>query len=151
MAIQRWDPVRDLVSLQERMNRLFEDAFARSSGPREVETLASSGWKPALDLLELPDRYLVKVDLPGLASGDVELQVEAGTLTLRGERRLDAATGRDAFLRLERPYGPFALQIALPPSVERQGIQATQRDGVLEIALPKRRDDTPSRVQVEVT
>ena len=151
MAIQRWDPVRDLMHLQERMNRLFDDAFSRSGGPREVESLASSGWRPPVDLFEAADRYVLRVDLPGLGPGEVQLQAEGTTLTLRGERRVDPAVGRDAFLRLERPTGPFVVQIVLPPSVERAGIQASQRDGVLEVVLPKRRDDVPSRIQVEVT
>jgi HSP20 family protein len=150
MAIQKWDPVRDLMALQERMNRLIDDAFARSSGPREVEDLASGGFRPPVDLFETPERYVLRVDLPGVSPGDVEVQAEGPHLVLRGERRMDAEVGRESFLRLERPYGPFALQIALPPSVDRQGIQARHRDGVLEVALPKRREERPSRIRVDV-
>ena len=93
---------------------------------------------------------MLRVDLPGVAPGDVELQVEGTHLVLRGERKVDGEVGRDSFLRLERPYGPFALQIALPPSVERGGIQAAHRDGVLEMILPKRREEGPSRIKVDV-
>ncbi|HET9298633.1 MAG TPA: Hsp20/alpha crystallin family protein [Candidatus Polarisedimenticolaceae bacterium] len=150
MAIQRWDPVRDLMALQERMNRLFDDAFARSSGPREVEDLASGGFRPPVDLFETADRYVLRVDLPGVTPGEVELQAEGTHLLLRGERKMDGEVGRDSFLRLERPYGPFALQIALPPSVDRTGIQAAHRDGVLEVTLPKRREDGPARIKVDV-
>jgi HSP20 family protein len=102
MAIQRWDPVRDLMTLQERMNRLFDDAFARSSGPREVEDLATGGFRPPVDLFETADRYVLRVDLPGVAPGDVELQAEGAHLVLRGERKVDGEVGRDSFLRLER-------------------------------------------------
>jgi HSP20 family protein len=150
MAIQRWDPVRDLMTLQERMNRLFDDAFARSSGPREVEDLASGGFRPPVDLFETADRYVLRVDLPGVSPADVEVQAEGTHLVIRGERKMDSEVGRDSFLRLERPYGPFALQIALPASVDRQAIQAGHRDGVLEVTLPKRREEGPSRIKVDV-
>ena len=151
MAIQRWDPVRDLVSLQDRMNRLFDEAFSRSSGPREVESLSSVGWRPPVDLFESADRYVLRVDLPGLDPGDVQLQIEEQVLTLRGERPADPNVGREAYLRLERPTGPFALQLALPASIERTGIKASHAKGVLEIVLPKRKQDAPSRIQVEIT
>ena len=150
MAIQRWDPVKDMMGLQERVNRLFEDTFSRSSGPQDIETLASSGWRPPVDLFETPDGYVLRVDLPGVAAGEVDVQIDASMLTLRGDRRADPSVPRESFLRLERPFGPFALQVALPPSVERQGIAATHRDGVLEVRLPKRREEAPSRLKVEV-
>jgi HSP20 family protein len=137
MAIQRWDPLRDMLQLQERMNRLFEEVLARSSEPGRAEATATTGWKPPLDLFEDDGRYVLRADLPGVAAADVELQVEDGRLVLRGERRLDPSVDGKAYLRVERPHGRFAVEVALPPSVDVRGIQATHRNGVMEVSMPK--------------
>ena len=148
MAIQKWDPVRDLVNLQEKMNEMFDDALGRSVDPEGGETMTTAGWRPPVDLFEESNRYILRADLPGVAAGDVEIQVEHGTLHLRGERKVDASVSRDAFLRVERPYGKFAVQIALPPSVEQQSIQARHRNGVIEVSLPKKKAEAPSRIEI---
>ena len=149
MAIQRWDPQRDLVALQQRVARLFEEALSRSAGA-DAES-ASGSWRPPLDLYEESTRYVMRCDLPGIESAEVQLQVENGRLLVRGERPADTGVAREAFLRVERPYGPFSIQIALPPSVDPREIRATQRNGVLEIVLPKRREAGPSRIEVSNT
>ena len=150
MAIQRWDPLRDLREIRDRMNRLFDDVAARSPGSGNGETVESTGWQPPVDVFEVDDRYILRADLPGLTTADVKLAVEDGTLILRGERRQDGSVATDAYLRSERPHGRFSLQLALPPSIDRQKIRATHRAGVLEIVLPKRREDVPSRIEVQV-
>jgi HSP20 family protein len=150
MAIQRWDPVRDLVQLQERFNRLFDDVLARSGAVREAESAARAGWRPATDVFEEPARYVVRVDLPGVPPSDVEIEVEEAALHVRGERRMDLGVPRDAYLRSERPQGGFAVSLQIPASVDRERIEAAHRDGVLEVVLPKRKDDGPARVRVDV-
>lgn len=149
MAIQRWDPLRDVLRLQERMNRLFEEVTARSGDAGDADA-ASGAFKPAVDMYEMSDRYVVLADLPGVAPGDVEVNVQEGVLSLSGERRADPTIPSDAYLRIERPRGRFALQIALPPSVERQGIEAKRREGMLEVVLPKKKEHVQSKIQVEV-
>lgn len=150
MAIQRWDPVRDLLSLQERFNGMFEDVLARSGVARDSEPMARHGWRPAMDLFEEPSRFIARIDLPGVPPSDVEIEVDESALHVRGERRLDLGVPRDAYLRVERPQGRFALSVQLPPSVDRGGIQAQHREGVLEIVLPRRKDEGPSKVRVDV-
>ncbi len=150
MAIQHWDPMREMTRLQERVNRLFEDAFARSEGPRDLDQLAGGGWRPAMDLHETDERYVVRVDLPGVAPADVEIQVEESSLIIKGERKPDPAMAREPYLRRERPMGPFSLQVVLPPSIEREAIKASHRDGVLEVTLPKRAKAVAGRIRVEV-
>jgi len=146
MAIQRWDPRRDLVELQRRMKEMFDEALSRSAGG---EGDAPGGaWKPPLDLFEEAQRYVLRADLPGVTPGDVELQVENGKLTIRGERRIDSGIARESYLRVERPHGPFAAQIQLPASVDAEAIQAIHRDGVIEVILPKRKTSTPSRIEI---
>ena len=148
MAIQRWDPQRDMIELQGRMNRLFDDALSRSVGAEPAEALGSAAWRPPVDLIEEPARYVLRADLPGVGASDVEIQVEDGKLILRGERRLDPGVSRESYLRVERPQGRFAVQITLPPSVRHTAIRATHRNGVVEVLLPKRKDEPPSRIEV---
>lgn len=148
MAIQRWDPLRDLMQLQEKMNSMFEEALARSVGPDGAEALATTGWRPPMDLLEEPERYILRADLPGVKASDVDIQVEDGNLVVRGERQLEGDISREAFLRIERPHGDFRLQIALPASVEASAIQATHKNGVVEILLPKRKENLPKRIEI---
>lgn len=150
MTIQRLDPLRDLLQLQEKMNRLFEEFVARSGGVRGVEALAEAGWRPLVDLLEESDRYVLRADLPGLESSAVDLQVDEGELTIRGQRPPDPAAARDGYLRRERPQGPFMFRIAIPPSVDRQAIQASHHNGVLEVLLPKKHEEAAGRHRVEV-
>ncbi|HKQ60174.1 MAG TPA: Hsp20/alpha crystallin family protein [Candidatus Polarisedimenticolaceae bacterium] len=145
MAIQRWDPLRDLSQLQQKMNRMFDEALSRSAGP-EAADAELGGWRPPLDLCEEPERFVLRVDLPGVSASDVEIQVQNGLLSLRGERRLEGGLPRESYLRIERPHGRFTVQLALPPSVDGGGIQAEQRGGVLEIVLPKRGAEVPSRI-----
>lgn len=148
MAIQRWDPLRDLMDLQERMKQLFAEALSRSSGTDGGESLGATGWRPPVDLFEEVDRYVLRADLPGVAARDVEIQVENGVLVVRGERKVDANVSRESYLRIERPHGKFSAQISLPPSVDPKAIRAMHRNGVIEIVLPKRKDAPPSRIEV---
>jgi HSP20 family protein len=150
MAIQRWDPMRDLVDLQSRIRRLFDDALTEG-GVESGEPGEAAAWRPPLDLFEDGDRYVLRADLPGVAPGDVEIQIEDGTLVLRGERHEDAGVSREQFLRVERPHGRFAAQMALPPSVDRESIKAIHGNGVIEIVLPKRRPKAPKVVRVAST
>jgi len=146
MAIQHWNPARDLHRLRDTVNRVFDETLASSidAGPPD------GTWRPALDLFEEPERYVVRADLPGVGAQGVDLRVEEGTLVVSGERRTDGAAGREAYLRSERPSGRFAARIRLPPSVDISKIAATQRDGVLEVVLPKLREAAPPRIAVTV-
>jgi len=150
MVVQRWDPVRDILRLQEKVNLLFDDVLARSGGPADPGALGSTAWKPPVDVVDQDDSYHLSADLPGVAPGDVELEVQEDALLLRGERRLDPSVPREAYMRNERPHGRFVLQVSLPPSVDRQAIHAIHRDGVLEVVLPKRKEETPGKIKVEV-
>jgi len=148
MAIQRSDPLRELQRLQENMNRLFEEVLTRSSGSASTDPAGTAAWKPLTDLVEQTDRYVVRADLPGVVAAEVEVLVERGRLVLRGERRREGPTPDEAYLRVERPDGRFLVQIALPTSVDQQRIEATHSNGVLEVLLPKRQDESPGRIEV---
>jgi HSP20 family protein len=148
MAVDRWDPVRDLRHLKERVDTLFQDVFGRAG--TEAASEVDGAWRPPVDVWEDGDSYHVRVDLPGVAPVDVGVEIEDGVLHVRGERKAGGSIPRGNFLRAERPHGRFALSMALPSSVDPHGIEARQRDGVLEILLRNKRDDRPSRVRVEL-
>jgi len=147
MAIQRWDPRRDLVDLQKRMNQLFDGALARSVGP-DGGAVATEGWKPPVDLFENGEHYVLRADLAGVAAADVNIRIDDGTLHLRGERKADQNVARESYLRVERPTGRFAVEVSLPPSVDQKAIRASHKNGVIEILLPKKKEQTPSQIQV---
>jgi HSP20 family protein len=102
-----------------------------------------------MDLWEESGRYVLRADLPGIEASEVDIQVEDGRLVLRGERRLDPGVEREAYLRIERPHGRFLVQVALPPSIDAHEVRATQRNGVLEISLPKKKEQASARVPVK--
>jgi len=148
MAIDRWDPVSDLLHLKERVDSLFQDVLGRAG--TEASPEVPGAWRPPVDVWEEGESYYVRVDLPGVAPQDVSVEIEGGVLHLRGERRTDGSVPHGEFLRAERPRGRFAHSMALPASVDPGGIEARQRDGVLEIILRKKRDDRVARVRVEL-
>ena len=148
MAVDRWDPVSDLRHLKERVDSLFQDVLGRAG--TEAAPEVPGAWRPPVDVWEEGGSYHLRVDLPGVAPSDVSVEIEGGVLHLRGERRADGSVPAGEYLRAERPRGRFALSMALPPSVDPAGIEARQRDGVLEIALRKKRDDRAGRVRVEL-
>ena len=148
MAIQRWDPLRDMLQLQKQVNRLFEDALSRSSATEGAESGGATVWRPPTDLYEESGRYVLRTDLPGVQPSDLEIKIEEGKLVLAGERKVDAEVERESYLRVERPRGRFVLTVALPPSVDTKRIEANQQNGVLEVVLPKREEQGPSRIEV---
>ena len=149
MAIVRWwDPLRDLSSIQEKMNQLFEDTLSRTRG-RE-EGLGTGMWTPAVDIYETGDSVVVKAELPGLAKDQVGIEVKDGVLTLKGERKVEKEVQEENYHRVERAYGTFQRSFSLPASVDQERIGATLRDGVLEVRLGKREQAKPRQIQVKV-
>jgi HSP20 family protein len=130
------------------VDTLFRDVLGRAGSDASPET--PGAWRPPVDVWQEGDTYQVRVDLPGVAPGDVSVEIEADVLQIRGERRAGGSVPHDEFLRAERPRGRFALSMALPASIDPHGIEARQRDGVLEILLRTKRDDRAGRVRVEL-
>ena len=134
MTTRRWDPLRDLLTLQERMNRLFEDTL---SATRPAPPLGSGSWTPLADVYETADGFVVQVDLPGLTAEDVEVHVDGDRLVLRGRRRPSEAARPDNYYRMERSYGPFVRTFVLAPDVDPDRVTANFKDGLLRLELPK--------------
>lgn len=147
MAVVKWDPFRDLLSIQDRMNKLFEQTLSRS---RTEEGIAASTWAPAVDIYETPDTIVMKAELPGLTREDIEIQIRDNTLTLKGERRFAKDVQEENYLRIERAYGAFQRSFTLPASVQQEKIRALFRDGVLELTLPKAEGAKAKKITIEV-
>lgn len=148
MTLSRWDPFRDMTSLQERMNKLFEDSLMRSRTSDQEFPMGS--WTPPVDIYETDDKVILKADLPGIDQKDIDLRIEDNTLILRGERKFDKEKSQEDFHRIERAYGAFHRTFRLPGSVDQGQVLATHKDGVLEIVLNKREDTRPRQIKVEV-
>ena len=147
MRHHRFDP-RDLFSLQERMNRLFEEAADRRAGARGDEgEIEHADWLPAADIYEDEREYLLALDLPGIERDALDVSLDDGRLLIRGERR--AAAGLHA-RRTERPQGRFVRTFSLPDAVDRGRITADYRDGVLLLHLPKRGERQGRRTRIDV-
>lgn len=152
MALVRWEPFRDLVSLQDRMNRLFDDSFrgtTRGVAPDDDWALGGS-WAPAVDIFEHEGKIVLKAELPGVDTKDVDIRVENNILTLRGERKLDADVTRESYHRVERAYGAFQRSFTLPSVVDTDKILAEFKDGVLRVTLPKREELKPKQITINV-
>jgi len=145
MPITRFDPFREFATLQDRMNRLFGDAYVRD------EDISSRGWVPAVDIYETANRDLViKVELPDVNREDVDVTVENNTLTLKGNKNFPTDVKEDQFRRVERRYGSFARSFTLPNTIDASKVSAEYKNGVLTVKLPFREEAKPRTINVEV-
>src|SRR3954449_10727024 len=148
MALVRWEPVRELNSLQSEMNRLFNTFFDTPTAGNGNGGLRR--WVPAMDLVETEDHFVLKADLPGLDANDVAIEVEDTVLTVSGDRKIEHETKKEGFYRLERASGQFRRSLTLPDGVEPEQIAAEFTKGVLEIRIPKPEQRKPRKVQIGV-
>jgi len=145
MAVVRWDPFRDLNMLQDRMNRLFEDASRNWKGD---EPAATTTWSPAVDIFETESEIVVKAEVPGMERKDITLNLENNVLTLRGERRFLKEAKEENYHRIERSYGGFSRAFSIPATVDEEKIRADYQDGVLKIVLPKKEQLRPKQIKI---
>ena len=149
MALVRWEPARELHTLQSEMNRLFNTFFDTPPAGGNGGGTARR-WVPAMDLVETDDHFVLKADLPGLAEGDVKIEVQENVLTRSGERRFEHEVKKDGFYRLERGAGQFSRSLTLPDGVNADAIAASFDRGVLEVRIPKPEQRKPRRVEISV-
>src|ERR1700732_4640045 len=146
-TITRWEPPRGGTSLQDQVNRLFEDTLTRGrSGQAELAT-----WAPAVDIYETESELFVKADLPDLQEKDIDVRVVNNTLTIRGERKFEKDVNEDNYLRIERAYGSFTRSFTLPNTVNAEGIRADYRNGVLTVRMSKREESKPKQIKISVS
>jgi HSP20 family protein len=146
MAMSRWDPFRELSSIQNELNRLFGRTFSTETGEAR-----EAAWVPAIDVAETQDRFVITAELPGVEPDDVDISVESSVLTLRGDRRFYRETKEDDFHRIERRFGNFARSITLPSTVDPERIRASFDAGVLTVEVPKKEEAKPRKIQIKAT
>lgn len=139
MMLARWDPFRDLTSVEEEFDRLVGRAFSRSA------------WVPALDVRETDDRFELTVDLPGIEPDDVTVNYEDGTLSISGKREFSKEESGETWHRVERGFGTFARQVRLPRTADAERIEASFDRGVLTVSVPKTEAAKPRTIEVKAT
>ena len=155
MSLIRYTPIRDLVSfptdvmnMQREINKIFGDLF--HGDMQNDGSLFPSFLTPAVDVVEHDDKYVVKVELPGVAKDDVKITMRDNILTIRGEKKQEDHAKESGFQRVERSYGSFQRSFILPTTVRNDGVDATYRDGILTITLPKAEEARPKQIEVRV-
>jgi HSP20 family protein len=145
MVHVKWEPFRDLMAMQDRMTRLFDETLhhiLKEEVPRRV-------WSPPVDILERENEVVLKVDLPEVSQNDIDIKVEENTLIIQGERKFVKETPSENYLQIERPFGTFQRTFTVPRMIDQERIKAAYKDGVLQIILPKRREIPPQQITVE--
>jgi len=144
MAITRWDPFREVVALQNRMNSLFRE-MNESEGP-----LTTASFVPAVDIYEDTNKVVLKLEVPGIDEKDLDIRVENNTLTVKGERKFEQEEKEENFHRVERKYGSFFRSFTVPTTVDTENIGATYNAGVLKLELNKKPEAQPKQIKVNV-
>jgi HSP20 family protein len=147
MAIVRYDPWRTLSQLQNEMNRLFEDRMGTEEGGDNG--MVAADWRPAVDVQEDANNYLITADIPGVDPRDIEVSLDNGVLTIRGERRQDNEEEGGDFKRVERVRGTFFRRFTLPDTADAENVKAKSNQGVLQITIPKQAQGQPRKIEVE--
>jgi HSP20 family protein len=145
-TISRLDPFRGINSLQDQVNRLFDETFSRG---RSAES-EMGAWAPAVDIYETEQELVLKADLPEVIQQEIDIRIENNTLTIRGERKFHNEVSQDNYLRLERAYGPFTRSFSLPNTLNTEAIKADYHNGVLSIRMPKREESRPKQIRIGV-
>ena len=144
-TLARWEPFHGATTLQDQVNRLFNDVFER-----KAEESSLTAWAPSVDIYETEHELVVKADLPEVDAKDLDIRVENNILTIRGERKFEKKVNEDNYLRVERAYGSFARSFTLANTVNSEAIKADYQNGVLTLSIPKREEAKPKQVKVNV-
>lgn len=149
MKLTRYEPWNVLNNMRDEMNRLFNDRLPSEWAGEDQSNVLTSMWAPAVDIKEEKDRFVIRADVPGVDPKDIDVTMEAGVLTIRGERKAEHKEEGEGYYRQERVRGTFYRRFALPDTAEAEGITARGDKGVLEIAIPKKAKAQPKRIEVK--
>jgi HSP20 family protein len=147
MAITRWDPYREVLTLQNRLNSLFQD-YDRGHG--ENDSVSTAAFVPPVDVYEDEHKIVLKLEVPGLKQEDLDIQIENNTLTVKGERKFEKEEKEENFHRIERRYGSFFRSFTVPNTVNPEAVKANYDAGVLRIELEKRAEAKPKQIKVQI-
>jgi len=151
MAIMRWRPLRDIVSIQDEMNRLFDAFGGFGRKPQRWFEPEEGLWSPTVDVSETRDNIVVTAEIPGLKKEDIKLSVQENVLTLSGEKKQETEEKDANFYRLERNFGSFYRSFTLPTPVQPDKIKASYKDGVLKVSLPKSEEVKPKEIPINIS
>src|SRR5437879_962218 len=146
-VLTRWDPFREFSTLQDRMNRLFQESFGREG--RE-ESLTTTRFAPAVDVYEDEHNVTLKIEVPGIDEKDIDVRIEGNTLSVHGERKFEKEEKEENYRRIERQYGSFTRSFTLPSSVDTSQVSANYDKGVLKVNLAKKAEAKPKQIKVNV-
>ena len=151
MTLVRWDPFREFAQIQDRLNRVFNDAYSRGSFGTDEGLMTTGTWVPPVDIYQNGDHELViKAELPDMTREDIDITVDNGTLTIKGEKKFGNEVKEEQFHRIERRYGAFSRSFSLPPTVDAGKVAAEYKNGVLSVRLPLREEAKPRSVKIDV-
>jgi HSP20 family protein len=150
VRMTQWNPAGEAATLNQRMERLFDEMLGRGLWRTAEERPLRGTWVPAINILEREDAIVIQADLPGLKAEDVEVTVEEGILSIRGERKLEEVNEGETYHRVERLYGSFERTFTLPNSVDTSKIDARFKNGEMLLTLPKREESKPRSVKIKV-
>jgi len=145
MNIMRYDPWRSMEEMRQEMDRVFHPLLHRDD---DTSRVVGSEWMPAVDIKDEENRYVIRADIPGVKPEEIEVTMENGVLTIRGERKFEETEERENFKRIERSHGVFYRRFSLPDNTDAEAIQATGKDGVLEVIIPKTAEKQAKRIEV---
>ena len=145
MTLVKWEPFRDLMTMQDRMTRLIDETLSRIW----KEEVHHEAWSPPVDILEKGDEVILKVDLPEVNQNEIDIRAEENTLTIQGERRFVKESSEENYVQIERPYGTFRRTFSIPRTIDQEGIRASYKDGVLRVVLPRKQEIQPKQIVVE--
>jgi HSP20 family protein len=145
MQLVRWTPMGNLLSFQHEMNRMFDQFFRGGNG----DEAKVSTWRPSVDIYETDDALVIKAELPGVSKDDVSVDVHQNTLTLRGQRKHETEVKDEHYHRVERSYGSFQRSFTLPATVDAEKAEASFKDGVLELRLPRLESAKPRQIAIQ--
>ena len=145
MTLVKWEPFRELMAMQDRMTRLFDETLSRVWKEEAVRGV----WSPPVDIVERAHELVLKIDLPEVEQSEIDIRVEENTLVIQGERKFVKEVSDENYIQIERPYGTFRRTFALPRMIDHEGIKASCNQGVLKVVLPRRGESHPKRISVE--
>jgi HSP20 family protein len=146
-VLTRWEPFREVSTLQDRINRVFRDSY---TGASQDDSLTTSSFTPAVDVYEDEHKVTLKIEVPGIDEKDIDVRLENNTLTVHGERKIEKEEKEENYRRVERQYGSFTRTFTLPQTVDSENVTASYDKGVLNISLPKKAEAKPKQIKVNV-
>jgi len=145
-----WEPFRDLMNLQARLDRAFKESGKSITGDAG-EGFDSATWTPVVDISENSENFVIKADIPGVKKEDINIDINDKTLSIKGVRKLEKEESKDDYIRIERSYGEFSRSFSLPQNIDTKNIKASYKDGILELTLPKKEEAKPKKINIDVS